>query len=148
MTDGSGTIGQGFGPLKGRPPEALVYLNPYYAQADVLCGVENGFGDWCSQIAYVTDRSMFGGPFEPPISPQPAPGFGVDPGAGRGIVEDVIGAQPFGVVRDSFWPKSTISWLVLSAVLLLFSIQLVSPTRRWRPRLPGFLRRSSRRVSA
>jgi ABC-type transport system involved in multi-copper enzyme maturation permease subunit len=151
MTDGSGTIGQGFGPLRGRPPEALVYLNPYYAQADVLCGVENGFGDWCSQIAYVTDRSMFGGPFEPPIlnvPTQPAPGFGSDSGIGNGVINDVVGAQPFGVVRDSFWPRSVISWLVLSAVLLLFSVQLVSPTRRWRPRLPGFLRRSSRRVSA
>ncbi|MEX2011325.1 MAG: ABC transporter permease [Chloroflexota bacterium] len=128
MTDGSGTIGRGFGPLQGRPPEALVYLNPYYAQADVICGIENGLGHWCSQIAYVTDRPMFGGPFE------------------RGIVNDVV-AEPFGVVRDSFWPKSAISWLVLSVVLLFGSVQLVSPTRRWRPRLPGFLRRSSRRVS-
>jgi ABC-type transport system involved in multi-copper enzyme maturation permease subunit len=149
MTDGSGTIGQGFGPLKGRPPEALVYLNPYYAQADVICGVENGFGDWCSQIAYVTDRSMFGGPFQPPVvQPVPQPGFGADSGNPRGVINDVIGAQPFGVVRDSFWPKSAISWLVLSVVLLFASVQLVSPTRRWRPRLPGFLRRSSRRMSA
>jgi ABC-2 type transport system permease protein len=144
MTDGSGTIGRGFGPLEGRPPEALVYLNPYYAQADVICGIENGFGYWCSQIAYVTDRSMFGGPFEPPA--QSVPGFGVDTGVGRGIVNDVA-PQPFGVVRDSFWPRSAISWLVLSVVLLFGSVQLVSPTRRWRPRLPGYLRRSSRRVS-
>jgi len=146
MTDGSGTTGRGFGPLQGRPPEALVYLNPYYAQADVICGVENGFGDWCSQIAYVTDRSMFGGPFEPIT--QPVPGVGIDTGFPRGgvIVNDVVGAQPFGVVRDSFWPKSAISWLVLSVVLLFGSVQLVSPTRRWRPRLPGFLRRSSREV--
>jgi ABC-type transport system involved in multi-copper enzyme maturation permease subunit len=144
MTDGSGTIGRGFGPLQGRPPEALVYLNPYYAQADVLCGVENGFGHWCSQIAYVTDRSVFG-PFEPPVV-QPVPAFRVDPGVERGIINDVV-AQPFGVVRDSFWPKSAISWLVLSVVLLFGSVQLVSPTRRWRPRLPGFLRGSPRRVS-
>jgi len=147
MTDGSGTIGRGFGPLQGRPPEALVYLNPYYAQADVICGVENGFGDWCSQIAYVTDRSMFPGLFDPPVV-QPVRGLGVDTGVvGRGI-NDVVGAQPFGVVRDSFWPKSAISWLVLSVVLTFASVQLVSPTRRWRPRLPGFLRRSTRRVSA
>lgn len=147
MTDGSGTIGRGFGPLQGRPPEALVYLNPYYAQADVICGVENGFGDWCSQIAYVTDRSMFPGLFDPPVV-QPVPGLGVDTGVVRRGINDVVGAQPFGVVRDSFWPKSAISWLVLSVVLTFASVQLVSPTRRWRPRLPGFLRRSSRRVSA
>ena len=147
MTDGSGTIGRGFGPLQGRPPEALVYLNPYYAQADVICGVENGFGDWCSQIAYVTDRSMFPGLFDPPVV-QPVPGPGVDTGVVRRGINDVVGAQPFGVVRDSFWPKSAISWLVLSVVLTFASVQLVSPTRRWRPRLPGFLRRSTRRVSA
>jgi hypothetical protein len=92
---------------------------------------------------------MFGGPFEPPvIQPVPQPGLGVDPGFGRGIVNDVVGPQPFGVVRDSFWPKSAISWLVLSVVLLFASVQLVSPTRRWNPRLPGFLRRPSRRISA
>jgi len=147
MTDGSGTIGRGFGPLQGRPPEALVYLNPYYAQADVICGVENGFGDWCSQIAYVTDRSMFPGLFDPPVV-RPAPGLGLDTGVVRLGINDAVGAQPFGVVRDSFWPKSAISWLVLSVVLTFASVQLVSPTRRWRPRLPGFLRRSSRRVSA
>jgi ABC-type transport system involved in multi-copper enzyme maturation permease subunit len=148
MTDGSGAIGRGFGPFQGRPPEALVYLNPYYAQADVICGVENGFGDWCSQIAYVTDRSMFGGPFEPPVVQpvQPVP-IGLDSGNGSAL-GDVVGVQPFGVVRDSFWPKSAISWLALSVVLLFGSVQLVSPTRRWNPRLPGFLRRLSRRASS
>lgn len=148
MTDGSGAIGRGFGPLQGRPPEALVYLNPYYAQADVICGVENGFGDWCSQIAYVTDRSIFGGTFEPPAVPQPAPGLGSGPVVIDRGVGDVIGAQPFGVVRDSFWPKSAISWLVLSALLIVASVQLVSPTRRWRLGIPGPLRRFSRRASA
>jgi ABC-2 type transport system permease protein len=142
MTESSGAIGRGFGPLHGRPPDALVYLNPYYAQADVICGVENGFGDWCSQIAYVTDRSMFGGPFEP--IPQPVPAVGTDTGSRPVILNDVVGAQPFGVVRDSFWPKSAISWLVLSVVLLFASVQLVSPTRRWNPRLPRFLRRPRR----
>jgi ABC-2 type transport system permease protein len=141
MTGGGGAFNQGFGPIKGRPPEALVYLNPYFAQADILCGVENGFGRWCSEIAFVTDRPAFGG-F----------GTGIEPGVGAREpgsappVPDVpaVDVVPFGVVRDTFWPKSAISWLVVSAILIVASVQLVTPTRRWRPRLPGFLRRSRR----
>ncbi len=46
----------------------------------------------------------------------------------------------FGVVRDSFWPRSVLTWLILSVIFLLISIQFVSPTRRWhlrRRRVPG-----------
>ncbi len=46
--------------------------------------------------------------------------------------------QPFGTLRDAFWPQFTVAWLVVSLVLVLLSVQLVSPTRRWR------LRRSRR----
>jgi hypothetical protein len=52
-----------------------------------------------------------------------------------------LAAQPFGVSRDAFWPRSVIAWLVLSVVLITLSVQLVSPTRRWRLGL----RRGSRR---
>ncbi len=135
--------GRGIGPIKGRPPEALAWLNPYFAQADVMCGVEDGFGDWCGRVAFVSQRPVFGGiaPF-PTVEPggQPAiePGF-PDVGVVGGEV------QPFGVVRDSFWPKSAIAWLGLAAVLIVASVQLVTPTRRWRPsRLFG--RRSTRRA--
>jgi ABC-type transport system involved in multi-copper enzyme maturation permease subunit len=44
--------------------------------------------------------------------------------------------QPFGVRRDTFWPRSLQAWGVMSVIFILASIQLVSPTRRWR-----FLRR-------
>ena len=37
----------------------------------------------------------------------------------------------FGVVRDAFWPRSMLTWLILTVVFLLISIQFVSPTRRW-----------------
>ena len=49
--------------------------------------------------------------------------------------------QPFGVRRDTFWPRSLQAWSVLSVLLILASIQLVSPTRRWR-----LLRRPGRRT--
>ena len=51
--------------------------------------------------------------------------------------------QPFGIRRDTFWPRSLRAWGVLSVVFILASIQLVSPTRRWR--LP--FRRPSRRTA-
>jgi ABC-type transport system involved in multi-copper enzyme maturation permease subunit len=125
--------GRGIGPIKGRPPEPLVWLNPYFAQADVLCGVEDGFGDWCGRVAFVSERPVFGGVTRPA---EPGTGIG-----GGGVVNDV---QPFGVVRDSFWPKSALAWLVVAAALIVASVQLVAPTRRWRRRSP--LRRSPGRV--
>ena len=41
--------------------------------------------------------------------------------------------QAFGIKRDAFWPRSVAAWLILSAILIVASVQLVSPTRRWRP---------------
>ena len=40
--------GRGFGPIKGRAPEVIAYVNPFIAQADVLCGTELSYGTWCS----------------------------------------------------------------------------------------------------
>jgi ABC-2 type transport system permease protein len=130
--------GRGIGPIKGRPPEALVWLNPYFAQADVMCGVEDGFGEWCGRVAFVTERPIFGG-LRPSLPVEP----GTDLGGG-GVVNDV---QPFGVVRDSFWPKSAVAWLAMSVVLIAASVQLVTPTRRWRIRLPGIRRSAGRAAS-
>jgi len=143
--------------VTGRPPEALLYLNPYFAQADVLCGVENGFGSFCDQVSYITNRSRFGVPIQIDPVIKPAPGFGqggfddagVAPlGGGANLRALAIEPQAFGMVRDSFWPLSVLAWLVLSLVFTALSVQLVSPTRRWRPRLPGFLRRGSPRSPA
>ena len=147
--------GRGVGPIKGRPPEPLVWLNPYFAQADVLCGVEDGFGEWCERVAFVAERPIFGTTDPTPVSPDipgVEPGF-VEPGFGA-VPRDGVGApepapiQPFGVVRDSFWPKSVTTWLVLAAALIVASVQLVTPTRRWRLRLPALFRRSAGRATS
>jgi len=63
---------------------------------------------------------------------------------GGSAIADVAAVQPFGIRRDTFWPRSTVAWIVASTLLVLASVQLVSPTRRWRPR---FLRLPSRRPS-
>jgi ABC-type transport system involved in multi-copper enzyme maturation permease subunit len=136
----------GIGPIKGRPPEALLWFNPFAAQYDVICGASDGYGGWCSRLAEITNGAISigigggatGGTITPGISEPPA----FDGGAGIAVA-DVGQVQPFGIRRDTFWPRSTVAWIVLSAILIAASVQLVSPTRRWRPRfLPPSPRRS------
>jgi len=142
----SNLAAQAFGPVSGRPPEVLQYLNPYFAQADVMCGVtRERFSSWCDQVAFVTGRSTFTVTFPQPAVPPADPGR---PGVDQPVDGGAVDLFSFAVPRDTLWPKAAISWLVLSVILILASVQLVTPTRRWRPRLPGFLRRSRRRVPA
>jgi ABC-type transport system involved in multi-copper enzyme maturation permease subunit len=147
----------GVGPIKGRAPEAFLWLNPFAAQYDVICGASDGYGGWCSRLNTITNGAISvtgtgvgSGIFPTPAQPVgagfdnsgavgSAPAVKVLPDGtvvGGGIAPDVrIGAvdpQPFGVRRDTFWPRSLRAWAVLSVLLVLASIQLVSPTRRWR----------------
>ncbi|HEX5149533.1 MAG TPA: ABC transporter permease [Candidatus Limnocylindrales bacterium] len=126
---------------RGRPPEAVVYLNPFFAQVDVLCGTETSFGGWCSiesSLLQTQNGVAFqGGPVQAPVPL-------IDPSGGKDgfvVAPDVAFApadvQPFGVARDAFWPKSVIAWLVLSVAFILLTVQFVSPTRRWRLRRGG-----------
>ncbi|MCJ7709273.1 MAG: ABC transporter permease [Chloroflexi bacterium] len=104
------------GPLESltqRPPEALMWFNPFVAQIDVICGTETGFGGACSIISGVTRQ-------------------------------DVVGDQQFGVPRDSYWPRSLAAMGAVSVLLIILSVQLVSPTRRWRFHLPRLRRRQAR----
>lgn len=151
--------------LRPRPPEAILYLNPFIAQADVACGTEPGYGGTCSFIDGFLD---VGGPIlVPPVEPGirdlsgvggGADGAGFDDGSGVNVVapdgkpiiervdpgtigrdSDVV-ALTIASTRDRFWPKTVVSLLLLATVLTLASVQFVSPTRRWRPRLPGSAR--------
>jgi len=136
-----------------QPPEAILYLNPFVAQADVACGTESGFGFWCSVVGTVTGGNgsvfptggdlrggtNFGGKVVGPV-----------PGGG-GVVNDLPPdvAQAFGdasSLRDRFWPKTVASFLVLALILTLASVQLVTPTRRWRPAIGPALRRFGARI--
>ncbi len=96
------------------PPAALLWLNPFSAQIDVLCGTDTSFGTTCQAVLVMTDR------------------VDVVVGQSTGVSSD----QGFGVAADSYWPRSVAAMLGLSVVLILASSQLISPTRRWkRPRL-------------
>ncbi len=146
--------------LRPRPPEALMYLNPFIAQTDVACGTEPGYGGTCGILdGFVGTTIIEPEPFPvPDAPPRDFPGFGggvdVDDGiggdvviidaGGRTVVGDGVSGDgvdaadvTFGGLRDRFWPKSVISMLLLATVLTLASVQFVTPTRRWRPRPPG-----------
>ena len=158
--------------LRKQAPELILYLNPFVAQADVACGTEEGgFGGTCDALSTIlgTGNQLF----PPSIDPsKPVPGgiggigFPIDnvnvgsgvavpngfvlPGrgsvvTGSGEVATTALIDPF---RDRFWPKTVISFLILATILTMLSIQFVSPTRRWRPSLPGPVRRRIRRRSA
>ena len=159
--------------VRKQPPEALLYLNPFVAQADVACGTESGgFGGSCSIMSGLLGApDQLIPPDQVPGKPVPAGfgvgGIGIDLSDTKGIPGVVRGSAPNGVAigkggaiaeapiapvvdpfRDRFWPKSVISFLVLATVMTLLSVQFVTPTRRWRPSLPGVIRRRIGKRSA
>lgn len=138
--------------LRKRPPEALVWLNPAVAVADIVCGTSSGelAVRSCAFTTFLADRPYFGQTVN-----------GID--LGRGVVTDasirVEGTDglrggfdldgkadavpvepqvnPFGVPRDLLWPQIAIGQVVFAVLLTIGSIVLVSPTRTLSlPRLP------------
>jgi len=105
---GGGLRDDGLAGFTRRPPEILLWFNPFVAQADVVCGTETGFGGTCQIIATITDN-------EPVFN-----------GDGGGFDDQ------FGVGRDSYWPRALTAMGIASLILIVLSVQLVSPTRRWR----------------
>ena len=141
------------GPLGIRTPSPLAWVNPFIAQADVMCNTESTFGGgWCSIVqglAPSNDGVIIndGGGVVPMPMPAPVaiPEKGFAPGAlavaiddgGREFAPNDVTApdqQPFGFRRDTLWTKSVAVWLGLSVIFILLSVQAVSPTRRWRLR--------------
>ncbi len=135
------------GNIRNQPPEAILWLNPFVAQADVACGTEGGFGAWCSAIGQITGTGNvfpggptgnFGGgvgvaqpvPVTLDQNGNPIPikgGVAFQPG----IAPDQPAFNAVDSLRDRFWPKTVIAFLVLAVILTFGSIQLVSPTRRY-----------------
>jgi hypothetical protein len=108
-----------------RPPEALLYLNPFAAVSDVICEA-TGSGCFVGESLARTSEPV---PEAQPIGLGPVP-------AGQGPQPD---GQQFGgpfvqpvVVGGDFWPKSVLSYILLTAIALFGAAQSVSPTRRWR----------------
>ncbi len=102
-----------------RPPEALLWLNPFVAQFDVIC---QATGEACIAQQASMPRVL------EPFGPQQFDGSGqpIQPGFGPGFVP-----QPIPAGGD-FWPKSVVVYLVLAVVGTVAAAQSMSPTRRWR----------------
>jgi ABC-2 type transport system permease protein len=135
-----------------RAPAVLAYVNPFIAQADVMCTTESSFGGgWCSTVdSLVPNRNGIvftdGG-----VVPVPAPPViqtidGKEVFVDEGFAEPEVAPQQVLPQRDALWIRSVITWLVLSVLFLFIAIQAVSPTRRWRP--SQWRRRSERSTSA
>ena len=132
--------------LRKPPSEAILYLNPFVAQADVACGTEDGGVRRLVQLHVRHPRA--GRPAHPARRDREAgPGLrdrwgsprragrrstterecrrsgSATPGQTRTSMIAAV-ADPF---RDRFWPKTVIAFLVLAAVLTTASIQFVSP---------------------
>jgi ABC-type transport system involved in multi-copper enzyme maturation permease subunit len=119
------------GPLGIRTPTPLAWINPFIAQADVLCGTESTFGGfWCGAVSGLVPTANNGVVFTNGGDGGFVDGVAVDPAIGREA--PLVEPQQFGPRRDTLWPTSVAMWLVLSAIFLVISVQAVSPTRRWR----------------
>jgi ABC-type transport system involved in multi-copper enzyme maturation permease subunit len=146
-------------------PEALLWLNPFVADADLICTTAPGADHLCEYMSQVTGKPYFGSP----STNINGGDVTMPPGAGFGIGEDGVVVKPMplpapfpvdldcppnarciapgeqtaastlslGFPRDTFWPKSVAAFGVLGLLLTLVSAQLVSPTRRTRLRRPG-----------
>jgi ABC-type transport system involved in multi-copper enzyme maturation permease subunit len=133
-----------------RPPELLLYPNPFVAQADVACGAEGTIGSWCSLITQITGDEISVVPVPMPADQPAIKGGGIGVGIGGanvrvaapapGVVPADVAApdaqDPSASFRDRFWPKTVATWVLVSIVLTFLSVQLVSPTRRIRLGMP------------
>jgi ABC-type transport system involved in multi-copper enzyme maturation permease subunit len=137
-TDGGSAPVASERPTIARPPEALLWLNPVVAAVDVICGVDvNPYSTTCQVIAGVTGRLPGNGTLQQVPEPFPAKAgadFGTEvANGGWGFVAVAADGTPADAsTRDTFWPRTAAAWLLASVVLVLLSVQLVSPTRRWR----------------
>ena len=82
-----------------RSPAILAYLNPFVAQADVLCGTETSFGGgWCSAVnglVPTNDGIVFMEQPQPAPMPMPAPVID-----GKGFIDEegMIWREPDGAI--------------------------------------------------
>jgi ABC-type transport system involved in multi-copper enzyme maturation permease subunit len=142
-----------------RAPEAMLWLNPFVADVDMVCATApDTYHQSCEYLSSVTGRPYFGTPINPtqpgifPVDDLGVmqPGVVVDVAvpdcppnarcaapAGPPVGEAQLQQVSLGFPRDTFWPKSAAAFVGLGVLLTFLAAQLVSPTRRLRlPRLP------------
>jgi ABC-type transport system involved in multi-copper enzyme maturation permease subunit len=126
----------------GRPPEALLYLNPFVAQVDVLCGAEGQEGGFCGFIGSVTGRPT--GAFDTSSGGVPR---GANPRFNSTSDVDTASSDALfesGPIRDTYWPRSVLAWLLVAALFTGLSVRFVRPSGQRRGGGRGFLRRRAK----
>jgi len=123
----------------GRPPEALLWLNPVVAVADLVCGTDTSpYSAACSVVSGITGRQPDAGGGVPVPMPIEVPamqgGAGVVGKPGAVAVDLNVGFQAT-VTRDALWPQGAAAWLAVGLISVLLSIRLVRPGGRLLPRL-------------
>lgn len=118
--------------LGKRPPEALVWLDPALAVADLACSTSSGDLAYysCAVTTYVTNTPYFGQPqtyLQTDVAPPLLDGVGFDDEKREVAVTPVV--NPYGVPRDLLWPRIVASQLFFAVILTIASVLLVAPTR-------------------
>jgi ABC-type transport system involved in multi-copper enzyme maturation permease subunit len=132
-----------------KSPEALLWLNPFVADLDLVCTTAPGsYHITCAYMSMVTGRPYFGSQFNSgmeggvlidhfncPPGGRGCPAVAVMPIGGDIAVQPAL-TTSFGFPRDTFWPKSAAAFTVVGLLSTLLAAQLVAPTRRLRFRRP------------
>jgi ABC-type transport system involved in multi-copper enzyme maturation permease subunit len=122
------------------PPEAVMWMNPFIADLDLICGTSvSGYDPTCEMVKLVTGRSLLtgGGVVAQDVAvagPCPADArcrdAGVIGGDVKPIADDLQPIDPFETQRDSYWPRSAIAFVAVGVLLTLLASRLVGPSRR------------------
>lgn len=122
------------------PPEALVWLNPLVAVADIICGTDTDpYSLACSAVARITGHQVVGtNPVDFPVKIEvPA---GVEGGPGVWVAERANGVAAVSpefqssTTQDLIWPQGALAWLMVGAISVLLAVRLVRPGGRLLPR--------------
>lgn len=123
------------------PPEALLWLNPLAAVADIVCGTDTDpYSVACSAVSGITGRQVVGVlPVDVPVKVEMPAGVQLGGVLVAGVADDVAAIAPdfqSATTRDVLWPQGAIAWLVVGAVSVLLSVRLVRPGGRLLPAPP------------
>jgi ABC-type transport system involved in multi-copper enzyme maturation permease subunit len=125
-----------------RAPEALLWLNPFVANVDLVCTTSPGsYHEACTYLSKVTGRPYFGSSWGGGGVDLPMPARDPEGAEAPPSLPLVANTVSLGFPRDTFWPKSAVAFSVLGLISTVLAAQLVAPTRRLR------FRRPSRRVA-
>jgi hypothetical protein len=111
----------------------VLWLNPFIADADLICGTTAGNDVMCYALSEIRGETInFAQPAVDVAVAKCPPN--ADCPIDRPLPAAEVGAQAAIDTRDRFWPQSALAFVGIGALLTVVSSQLVAPTRRFRLR--------------